>query len=362
MRIVSATRVEIDGEILTFFGGTNYLGLSFHPAVLNALKSGIDQSGLGMGASRNTTGSSPALTELERQSAGFFRREEAIAMTSGMMANVGVLEGLTGDIDTWLVDESSHASFQNFVAITGAKLVRYQHRALDDFREKLRGISSPRLGVFTDSIFALTGAVAPLREIVNALAGRDHVLVVDESHSFGVMGEMGRGLADDLGIAGDRVILTSTLSKALGCRGGLILGARAALAKVRQRSAAYAASSALPPVLCGAAIAALTVVEQESHLLTQLRANCKLMWDQLSGVPLVAGGPNVPIFCLRSVSGCDVNHIHERCKERGLFLPLIVGYPGMPEGGMLRWIVQAGHQPSEIAEVCEVITSLVRKA
>jgi 8-amino-7-oxononanoate synthase len=351
MRITAPTKVEIEGRAYTFFGGTNYLGLSFHPAVANALKSGVDQTGVGLGASRKTTGTSPELDALEHAAAAFSACPDAIAMTSGMAANIAVLEGLTGEIDTWLCDEQAHASFLRFVAITGASLVRYKHRDLDDFRRQLSNIYSPRLGVFTDAVFALTGAVAPLKE----LTVPNQLLVIDESHSFGVIGDAGRGLAYDCGIIGDNVVLTTTLSKAMGAMGGLILGGRAILSKIRERSSAFAASSALPPAMCAASMAALAVVQSQPQLIAQLRANCKQMWDALQGVPLVAGGPNVPIFCLRSASGCDVERIHARCKEQGFLLPLIAGYPGMPEGGMLRWIVQAGHQSTEIAKVCEMI-------
>src|ERR1022692_1399867 len=183
---LTSTTCEIDGRVLAFFGGTNYLSLSYHPAIIDAVKKGIDAGGLGLSASRKTTGTSPAIVALEEQVARFAQVEEAVVTGSGMAANIAVIEAIAGMVSTWLVDERSHPTFQNFVPVGGARLGRYRHLDLSDFLSKLAELPDHMLGVFTDGVFPLTGEVARLAEICDALQGREHILVIDEAHSFGV--------------------------------------------------------------------------------------------------------------------------------------------------------------------------------
>jgi 7-keto-8-aminopelargonate synthetase-like enzyme len=342
--------------VLAFFGGTNYLSLSYHPAIIAAVTKGIEAGGLGLGASRKTTGTSPAIVALEEHAARFAQVEEAVVTGSGLAANIAVIEGLSGMVSTWLVDERSHPTFQNFVPVGGGRLVRYRHLDLTDVLSKLTEIPDRMVGVFTDGVFPLTGEVARLAEIHDALQGREHVLVVDEAHSFGVLGPGGRGVAKGAGLRGKNVIVTASLGKALSCTGGVILGSREMAARIRDVSAAYAGSSALAPALCDGASAALRLLCEDARPLTRLRENARYMRELLPGLPLL-GDKSVPIFCLGDEGGLDLETIHERCLVAGFYVPLISAYPGMGQRRLLRWIVQADHTRGEIARLCEVLTS-----
>ncbi|HJX85063.1 MAG TPA: aminotransferase class I/II-fold pyridoxal phosphate-dependent enzyme, partial [Candidatus Angelobacter sp.] len=186
---------------------------------------------------------------------------------------------------------------------------------------------------------------------------RNHILVADEAHSIGVLGDHGRGLLDALGVRGGHIIRTATLSKALGCMGGLILGSMSLLDRIRSTASAYSATSALAPALCRAAIAALSVLADDEQRLRRLRENCNLMSAQLTSVPLAKRGPTAPIFCLESGPNRDPGRIHLRCKEKDIFVPLITDYPGTDSKGLLRWIVQADHEADEIESLCSILRS-----
>jgi 8-amino-7-oxononanoate synthase len=352
---LTSTTCEIQGKVLAFFGGTNYLSLSYHPAIIAAVTKGIQAGGLGLGASRKTTGTSPAIVALEEHAARFAQVEEAVVTGSGLAANIAVIEGLSGVVSTWLVDERSHPTFQTFVPVGGARLVRYRHLGSSDFRRKLAEIPDQVLGVFTDGVFPLTGEVARVAEIRDELQGREHILVVDEAHSFGVTGPGGRGVANGAGLQSDNVIVTASLGKALCCTGGVILGGSEMAGRIRDVSAAYAGSSALAPALCEGAIAALRLLCEDSRPLDRLRENMRYMRELLPGLPLL-GDESVPIFCLSDDGGLHLEAIHERCFAEGFYVPLISAYPGMGQTRLLRWIVQADHTRDEIARLCAILT------
>jgi 8-amino-7-oxononanoate synthase len=354
VRQLTSTTCEVDGRELRFFGGTNYLSLSFHPAIIDAVKRGVERGGLGLGASRKTTGSSPAIVALEQQAARFAQVEDAIVTGSGMAANIAVIEGLSGMVTTWLADERSHPTFQHFVPVGGARLLRYNHGDLHDFRRRLAEIPDRMLGVFTDAVFPLTGEVAPLAGILDALHGREHVLVLDEAHSFGVLGPGGRGLARAAGLRGKNTVVTATFGKALSCSGGVIFGEGEIPERIRNVSAAYSGSSALAPALCEGVSAAIRLLEEDAQPLERLLDNARYMRELLPGLPLL-GNEGVPIFCLGGASGVDIEAIHRRCLEAGFFVTLISAYPGMGQTKLLRWIVQTDHTREDIAGLCAVI-------
>ncbi len=348
MKILSPTKVELQGRVLTSFGGTNYLGLSFHPRILDALSLTARRSGLGMGASRKTTGTTDEVLELERRAAALARRESAIVTTSGTLANIGLLDGLRGYIDHWLVDEGAHTSFARCLPISGAPYATYRHADPEDLRVK-RSALTGHVGLYTDALFPMTGEVPPLAALAEA-AG-DAILVFDEAHSLGTMGPGGRGLAASLALPGDRTIVTGTLSKAFGCMGGLILGPTGLVERIRESSAILAATGALSPALSAAGSTALDVLEQEPQRFGRLRSNIALMRGELG---LCSEPEPSPIFW-QSESAARGS---AAALDAGYLVPLVSSYPGAPYGAMLRWIVSSEHAPEDICTVARILTRL----
>jgi 7-keto-8-aminopelargonate synthetase-like enzyme len=335
--VLGPTKVEIDGRILTSFAGTNYLGLSFHPRILAAWTHVAQISGLGMGASRKTTGTTAEVLALERKAARFAGTDEAIVTTSGTLANAGVIDGLRGLVDLWLVDAEAHASFKGFLPMSSAETAVYRHRDVSDLKQKLAK-SRGQVGIFTDLVFPLTGDTAPWEEIETA-AG-DALCVFDAAHSFGMERPQP---------GSPRTIFTATFTKALGCAGGVILGGANWLHKIRERSAILASTSALSPPLSAAASEAITVVEDEPERIARLRSNIAFMAESLA-IPC----PKAPIF-FRIERAQEAS---ARALNAGFVVPLVSSYPGAPAEGILRWIVSSEHTRQEIRTVCDILGRL----
>jgi 8-amino-7-oxononanoate synthase len=353
MRILGPTKVEVSGKILTSFAGTNYLGLSFHPRILGALAAATGSFGFGMGVSRKTTGNTDQVLELERRTASFTGAEAAIVTTSGTLANAGVVEGLRGVIDHWLIDSDAHSSFTGFLPLSEAQVHRYRHLDTDDLARQYSGLKG-RVAIFTDTVFPLTGELAPLDEIERVTG--DALRVFDEAHALGVIGpglsgKAGRGWVANCDLYSSRTIVTGTFTKALGCVGGVILGPAAWLNWIRDHSALLASTSALSPSLSVAAIAALDVLRDEPERVARLHVSIDLMRDLL-GLP--GRSPSAPIFA-RVENAAEIS---ARALEVGFLVPLVSAYPGAPQGGMLRWIVSSEHTEGEIRTVSAILRRL----
>ena len=353
MRILGPTKVEVSGKILTSFAGTNYLGLSFHPRILEALAAATGTFGFGMGASRKTTGNTDQVLELERRTASFMGAGAAIATTSGTLANAGVVEGLRGAIDHWLVDSDAHTSFTGFLPLSGAQIHHYRHLDTEDLARQFSALKG-RIAVFTDTVFSLSGEIAPLDEIERVTG--DALLVFDEAHALGVIGpgisgKAGRGWVANCDLYTRRTIVTATFTKALGCVGGAILGPPEWLQWIKKHSSLLASTSALSPSLSVAAIAALEVLRDEPERVERLHVNIDLMRDLL-GLP--GRGPCAPIFSKVE----NAIELSARALEEGFLVPLVSDYPGAPEGGMLRWMVSSEHTEAEIRTVSAILRRL----
>jgi 8-amino-7-oxononanoate synthase len=310
--------------------------LSFHPRILAALERSARQSGFGMGASRRTTGSTDEVLTLERDVAKFAGAGDAIVTGSGTMANAGVIDGLRGLVDHWVIDEQAHSSFKNFLPISGARVLSYRHLDVGDLSAKLDGLAG-RVGIYSDAVFPLTGEIAP-REDIERVAG-PALCVFDEAHSFGV--EPSR--------LGSNVLVTATFTKSLGCSGGMILGEARWIEQIRERSEILASTGALSPSLSAAASEALAVVREEPERVARLKANVLLMSKCLA-IPC----PKAPIFF--QIQGAQ--EASAQALEAGFLVPRVTSYPGAPAEGMLRWIVSSEHTAGEIRTVSNILSRL----
>lgn len=347
-----STEIEIEGRRLIYFGGTNYLGMAHRKELLDAVNIAFERFGLSAGASRVTSGEHELLTELEREIAAFCNAEAAIVMPAGFMANTAAAESIEEDVDTWLVDERAHASILQAVLKTGKEVIVYQTQLLDRaFRERL-GRAKGRLGVFCEPVNILTGQVTDLERIVNFLAP-DDVLVIDEAHSMGVLGDTGGGIVamrPSLRWPAN-LIRTGTFSKAFGSYGGFAVGSRAMIDQFHSKAPSLKGSTPLPPALCAASRQAVEIAKIEPSLFERLRGNIDLVNQKL----IELGYDNfrdhrVPIFCLPDSPALQA--IQADLKESRLFIPSMSKYairPGVEIG--LRWTVQSGHRREHFDEL-----------
>jgi 7-keto-8-aminopelargonate synthetase-like enzyme len=371
----SPTALVLDGRSLLSFGGCNYLGLAHHPSVIAALTSGLEGFGISSGASRETTGNSSAHVALEADAAGFLGCEAALLTPDGYLANLVIAQGLAPNYDLALVDAQSHASIRDALAASGLHVVPYEHTSAEsaarllaecerDARREAKRASSSGSGtfrplrarndglgvaIFTDGVFPSQKSIAPLHELLALLPRERGVLVVDDCHSTGVLGDSGRGTSEHLGVSDPRIVITTTLSKAFGCFGGLIAGSRAMIDAARAHSRAYVCSSPIPPALALAGSASIRELNRDLGRLRRLRDNIARLRKHFSKLGLPTPAFDIPVFAFTLDSVERMEHVYTGLFESGVLAPYIRYPDGMDDRrGYFRIALCAEHTSTDI--------------
>jgi 8-amino-7-oxononanoate synthase len=343
--------VQVDASQLLNFAANDYLGLSRHPALIEAAREASGRRA-GAGASRLVGGTDEAVMKFEAALAEWKQKEAALVFTSGYAAALGTIPALVGRGDTVILDKLAHASLIDAARLSGAQVRVFPHNRVSRLEELLEKLSSgpgKRL-VVTESIFYMDGDTAPLREIVELKERHGAWLLVDEAHATGLYGETGAGLVADLGLSGRVEIILSTQSKALGSIGGAISGSRQLIDWLVNRARSFIYSTALPPGAIAASHAAVELVRGPKG--ARLRAKLRSNVDRFrSGLPEAwpalpsAHGAIQPLLCGESAAALAVS---SRLREKGFFIPAI-RYPTVGRlGARLRVTLSAAHATEEI--------------
>jgi len=297
------TRVRVgrDGAPVLNLCANNYLGLAQHPEVQRAAQEALQRWGYGMASVRFICGSQSVHRELEQRLSAFLATDDSILYSSCWDANGGVFETLLGPEDAVISDELNHASIIDGIRLCKARRLRYRNNDLEDLEARLREAAQARYRlIVTDGVFSMDGVIADLRGIC-ALADRhDALLMVDDSHAVGVLGQGGRGTAEYCGVTGRVDILTGTLGKALGgASGGYVSGRSEIVELLRQRSRPYLFSNTLSPVIAATSIRVLELLSQSTALRDRLETNTRAFRTALTseGFRVMPGAhPIVPIL------------------------------------------------------------------
>jgi 8-amino-7-oxononanoate synthase len=250
-RIVSPTEGIIHGRHTILAGTNNYLGLTFNPECIAAARRAIDTEGTGTTGSRMANGSYSGHRRLEEELAAFYGMRDAIVFSTGYLANLGMLAGLTGPKDVVLLDADCHASIYDGCRLSGAEVIRFRHNDAADLAKRMRrlGARAADALIVIEGIYSMLGDRAPLKDIVAVKREHGGYLLVDEAHSLGVLGEHGRGLAEEQGVLADIDFIVGTFSKSLGGTGGFLAASRAQPGQVFEQPYIFTAprlDSALP--------------------------------------------------------------------------------------------------------------------
>ncbi|MBX3363698.1 MAG: pyridoxal phosphate-dependent aminotransferase family protein [Phycisphaeraceae bacterium] len=350
----TATTCTVKGREVVTFGGCDYLGLAHHPAVIEALRRGVDDYGLSASASRETTGNTIAHDRLEQRLAEFAGLDSALLVSEGYLANVTLCQTLVDRYSVALVDDRAHRSLADAARAVGMRVLTYPH--LDAGAASRLAHANPRAMVLTDGVFTADGALAPLPELLAGLPG-DGVLVVDDCHGFGVLGPRGRGTLEHFGLNDPRLIVTTTLAKGIGVYGGAIIGGRDLIMQARGASA-YRCVTPIPPAIAVAAKAALDVHACELALVRRLRANASHMRDRLIERQLSTTDhhPHVPIFAFTLDSRERMQTLSDEALAAGFLVPLIE-YPGGPAPAYFRLSVSALHESAQIEALMDCLSA-----
>lgn len=343
---VDARAARIGGKELRNFASNDYLGLSTHQRVRAALARATNEVA-GAGASRLITGNHPGYAELESELARFKRAEAALVFSSGYAAALGTIPALVGDGDFVVMDKLCHACLVDGAHLSGATLRVFPHNNLKRCGELLASCrksagAKGRVLLVTESLFSMDGDLAPLADLVELKRRHGAWLMVDEAHATGVLGKNGRGGAEHFGVEGEVEISMGTLSKALGCAGGFIGGAKELREWLVNRARSLIFSTALPRGVCAAGAEAVRVVREEPTSRAKLWENIRFLRDRLGRETV---SPIIPIEIgdeRRCVEAA------EKLREAGFVVPAI-RYPTVGRGkARLRVSVSAAHQREDL--------------
>lgn len=341
-------RIQINGKSYLSFSSNNYLGLANHPKIKQAAIAAINQYGWGAGASRLVSGNTTIHLELERKIAEFKGTEAALLFPTGYMANVGALCALVGKEDVVIGDKLNHASIIDGCRLSGATFRVYPHNNVGQLASLLQRSSAYRRKlVVTDSVFSMDGDTAPLPEIAEVAKKYDAILMIDDAHATGVFGRHGRGLVAHYGLEGKTDVIMGSLSKAVGSIGGFIAGNKRLIDFLKNKARPFIFTTALPPAVCAASLAGLTLIREDATLIDKLWENIRYLKSQLSEfISNVSGeSPIIPVIIGTSE---DALNVSARLYENGILIPAIRP-PTVPPGtSRLRISLMATHSKEDI--------------
>ena len=323
----------------------NYLGLSSHPKVTQAAKDAIDTHGFGMSSVRFICGTQDIHKELENKISSFLGMEDTILYAAAFDANGGVFEPLFGPEDAIISDQLNHASIIDGIRLCKAQRHRYLHNDMNDLEEKLKETSNCRARIIvTDGVFSMDGTIAQLDKISELANKYDALVMSDECHSTGFIGEKGRGVHELKNVMGKIDIITGTLGKALGGgSGGFTSSKKEVIEILRQKSRPYLFSNTLAPSIVGASLKVFELIEKDNSLIRNLQKNTKYFRDKMKnlGFDIIEGThPIVPIMLYDAVLAKKMS---ERLLEKDVY---VIGFyfPVVPKNlARIRVQISAGH-------------------
>lgn len=379
MRVVEGAQgpsVYIDGKQVTLLCSNDYLGLAEHPRVRAAAAQAAQRWGAGAGASRLVSGSMVAHRELEQELAVFERAERCVLFGSGYLANIGVIGALAGRGDVIYSDELNHASIVDGCRLSRADVVVYKHGDVEHLAACLQHHGrAPRARaeeeasaasdsaqphdrrqlVVTDSVFSMDGDLAPLRAIVEIARASGARVVVDEAHATGTLGPGGRGAIAAAGLEGEVDVTIGTLSKALGSYGAYACGSASTVRYLVNFARSLIFSTALPPHVAAASLAALRILQAQPQLVEQLHTAARALREalQAQGFSVAAGEMHIVPLVVRDEH--SALSLCERALELGVFAQAIRP-PTVPVGtSRLRLAAMASHSPDQLRDAAAIL-------
>ena len=340
------------GQEVINFCANNYLGLSSHPEVVQAAKDTMDTHGFGMSSVRFICGTQDIHKELEAKIADFYGTEDTILYAAAFDANGGVFEPLFSQEDAIISDSLNHASIIDGVRLCKAARYRYENNNMADLEKQLQKANEDGARfkiVVTDGVFSMDGLVAPLDKICDLAEKYDALVMIDEAHATGFIGENGIGTLEEKGVLGRIDIITGTLGKALGgAMGGYTTGRKEIIEMLRQRSRPYLFSNSLAPAIVGASIKVLDLIQKDDSLRNTLKDNTKYFKKGIkdAGFDIIDGDAAIVPVMLYDAKLAQV--MADKLLEEGIY---VIGffYPVVPKGkARIRVQLSAAHRKEHL--------------
>ncbi|MDP4209282.1 MAG: glycine C-acetyltransferase [Bacteroidota bacterium] len=351
----SAAITLSDGREVLNFCANNYLGLSAHPAVIEAARQGLDDRGFGMSSVRFICGTQDIHKELEQRVARYFKTEDTILYAACFDANGGVFEPLFSEEDAIISDALNHASIIDGVRLCKAQRYRYANADMAELEECLKKAQEQRFRIIvTDAVFSMDGNVAPLDKICDLAEKYDALVMIDECHSAGVVGKTGHGLTELFNVAGRVDIITGTLGKAFGgAVGGFTSGRKEIVELLRQRSRPYLFSNSLPPAVVKAGIAVFDMLESSTELHDNLVANTAYFKEAIQKAGFDIKPSQSAIIAIMLYDARLSQDFAARLLDEGIYVTGFY-YPVVPQGlARIRVQLSAGHEKQHLDKAVE---------
>jgi 8-amino-7-oxononanoate synthase len=359
-RILSPTEALVNGHPMILAGTNNYLGLTFDPQCIQAAVQAVQEQGTGTTGSRMANGSFSGHLALEHELAEFFGRRWCNVFSTGYQANLGVIAALTGQGDVILIDADCHASIYDGCRMSGAEVIRFRHNDVADLYKRLARLRerSTSTLIIVEGLYSMLGDRAALTEIAAAKREFGAYLLVDEAHSLGVLGDRGRGLAEEAGVEDSIDFVVGTFSKSLGATGGFCVSDHPEIDLVRYVSRPYIFTASPCPSVIASTRVALHKLRTQPELRVRLWNNARQLYDSLKGLGFRLGPEPSPIIAARFGQKEETIAFWNGLLDQGVYVNMILP-PAAPDGSsLLRCSVSAAHTPDQIDRICQAFASV----
>jgi 8-amino-7-oxononanoate synthase len=353
--------LHVDGTDMLSFCSNDYLGLASHPALVAAMRQATAEVGVGGGASHLITGHHRLHHELESALAAFVGLPRALLFSTGYMANLGVVTALMGRGDAVFADRLNHASLNDAVVLARAELHRYPHNDLAALERQLAGSPAKRKLVIVDAVFSMDGDIAPVPQLLALCERYGAWLMLDDAHGFGVLGAGGKGVLEHFGLHSPRIIYMATLGKAAGVFGAFVAGEPQLVEYLIQRARTYIYTTAMPPALAAALLAALPIMEQEQWRREHLGKLVAILRQGMTARRWRLATSQTPIQPLMIGGNKEALRVSDFLRERGLLVPAIRP-PTVPENtSRLRISLSAAHGVADVERLIGALHAAERE-
>ena len=355
----AGSKITVDGREVIMIGSNNYLGLTQHPKVKQALISAAEKYGSGCTGSRFLNGTLDLHEELEQKLAQFMGKEAALVFSTGFQTNLGTISAIMGRDDLIFADSENHASIVDGCRLSFGKTIKYKHNDISDLERRLKSHNhvTGKL-IITDGVFSMGGDIANLPQIVKLAKKYNAKIFVDDAHSIGMLGEHGNGTASHFGLADKVDITMGTFSKSLASIGGFIAGDEDVIHYIKHHSRPLIFSASMPPSAVATVIAALDIIQNEPERREKLWANTKKMKQGFEQLGFNTGNTQTPIIPVIIGEDEMTFYFWKRLFESGVYANPVIS-PAVPKGmALIRTSYMATHTEEELMRVLEIFEKI----
>lgn len=349
------TEVVIEGHKVLMLGSNNYLGLTTHPKVVEAVLEAVRRYGTSSCGSRFLNGTLDLHRQLEERLAEFLRREAALVFSTGFQTNLGTISALVGKGDVVISDKWNHASIVDGARLSYGEFRRFRHNDMEDLERVLQGCP-PEAGklIVVDGLFSMEGDLSPLDEITKLAKRYGARVMVDDAHGLGVMGEHGRGTAEHFGVEDQIDLIMGTFSKSFASLGGVIAGDAYVIDYIQHHARSMIFSASMPPAAVAAVLAALEIIEKEPERRKQLWKNARKMLQGLKQMGFDTGCSQTPVIPIVVGDMFKALEMWKRLFEEGVYVNVVLPPAVPPDRALLRTSYMATHTEKQLDFALEV--------